>query len=136
MRPAEFASGWQATSQAQAVAFVRPGERLTMTEQTAKADADQVQVRKEASAAREDVAKLRGPLEAMQTQAAELVRALSGRRAQQAEDGQPEGKTTKCKRGEWGHDRPATKPAKHPPARHSPVCSCSRRNFARAKNDR
>ena len=80
-----------------------------------------------ASAAREDVAKLCGHLKAMQTQAAELVRALSERQAQQAEDGQPEAKTTKGKRGEWGHVQPATKPANHPPARHSQECSCSRK---------
>lgn len=131
MRPAEIASGWQATSQAQAVALVRLGERLTMTEQTAKAEADQVQVRKEASAAREDVAKLRGRWKPCRLKPPSWCAPSAA-----AGHSKPEAKTTKRKRGEWGHDRPATQPAKHPPARHSPVCSCSRRNFARAKKDR
>ncbi|MBU0789002.1 MAG: kfra protein, partial [Gammaproteobacteria bacterium] len=60
----------------------------------------QVQANKEASTAREDAAKLRGQVEAMQTQAAELVRALSDRPAQQVEDGQPATKPAKGKKGE------------------------------------
>jgi chromosome segregation ATPase len=48
-------------------------------ERLAKAEADQVQATKEASTAREDSAKLRGQVETMQTQTAELMRALSAR---------------------------------------------------------
>ena len=58
-----------------------------------------MQANKEASAAREDAAKLRGHVEAMQTQATELMRALSDRQAQ-PEDGQPATKPAKGKKGE------------------------------------
>jgi chromosome segregation ATPase len=75
-------------------------EAQRAAERIAKAEADQVQANKEASTAREDAAKLRGQVEAMQTQAAELVRALSDRPAQQAEDGQPATKPAKGKKGE------------------------------------
>jgi chromosome segregation ATPase len=44
-----------------------------------KAEADRDQVRKEASTAREDAAKLRGQVEAMQNQTADLMRALADR---------------------------------------------------------
>jgi colicin import membrane protein len=47
----------------------------------AKAEADQVQATKEASTAREDAAKLRGQVEAMQTQIVDLMRMLSKRSA-------------------------------------------------------
>lgn len=69
------------------------------TERVAQAEADQVQATKEARAAREDAAKLRGQVEALQTHAAELVRALSDRQAQ-PEDGQPATKSAKGKKGE------------------------------------
>ncbi len=75
-------------------------EAQRAAERIAKAEADQVQANKEASTAREDAAKLRGQVEAMQTQAAELVRALSDRPAQQVEDGQPATKPAKGKKGE------------------------------------
>lgn len=51
----------------------RAAERLT------KAEADQEQARKEASAAREEAAQLRGQTQALQDQAAELMRVLASR---------------------------------------------------------
>jgi colicin import membrane protein len=56
-------------------------EAQRAAERIAKAEADQVQANKEASAAREDAAKLRGQAEAMQTQIVELMRMLSERSA-------------------------------------------------------
>lgn len=55
-------------------------EARLMAERMAKADADRDTARKEAGTAREEAAKLSGQLEAMQTQATELVRALSERK--------------------------------------------------------
>lgn len=49
----------------------RVAERMT------KAEADRDTARKEASSAREDAAKLRGQVEALQTQASDLMRALA-----------------------------------------------------------
>lgn len=77
----------QAINQAQAVELAQLRERLAVTEQTAKAVGDQLraelahqeQARKEASAAREDAAKLRGQVEALQTQTADLMRALAAK---------------------------------------------------------
>ena len=66
-------------------------------ERIAKAEADQVRANKEASAAREDAAKLRGQLEATQAQATDLLRALKER---QDEDGQTATKAAKGKKGE------------------------------------
>lgn len=54
-------------------------EAKRVAERIDKAEADQVQARKETSTAREDAAKLRGQVEAMQTQVAELMRAISAR---------------------------------------------------------
>jgi chromosome segregation ATPase len=54
-------------------------EAKRVAERIAKAEADQVQARTETSTAREDAAKLRGQVEAMQTQTAELMRVLSER---------------------------------------------------------
>lgn len=54
-------------------------EAQRAAERLAKAEAGQVQANKDAGAAREDAAKLRGQVEALQMQAAELVRALSDR---------------------------------------------------------
>jgi chromosome segregation ATPase len=54
-------------------------EAQRAVERISKVEADQVQATKEASTAREDAAKLRGQVEAMQTQAAELMRAISAR---------------------------------------------------------
>lgn len=48
-------------------------------QRAAKAEADQVQANKEAGAVREDAARLRGQVEAMQVQIAELMRVLSER---------------------------------------------------------
>jgi chromosome segregation ATPase len=49
------------------------------TQGMTKAEAERDQVRKEASTAREDAAKLRGQVEAMQNQTADLMRALADR---------------------------------------------------------
>jgi hypothetical protein len=62
-------------------------EAQRAAEHIAKTEADQVLARNEASAAREEAAKLRGQVEAMQTQAAELLRALTERQAQQTDNG-------------------------------------------------
>lgn len=50
-------------------------------ERTARLEADQDAARKEAGAAREEAAKLRGHVEAMQTQNADLMRALADKKA-------------------------------------------------------
>jgi colicin import membrane protein len=47
--------------------------------QAATAESDQVQTTKEANAAREDAAKLRGQVEAMQAQFVELMRVIGDR---------------------------------------------------------
>lgn len=54
-------------------------EAQRAAERIAKAETDQVQATKEASTAREDAAKLHGQVEALQKQAADLLRALSDR---------------------------------------------------------
>ncbi len=59
------------------------------TERIAKAEADQVLARHDASTAREEAAKLRGQVEAMQMQSAELLRALTERQAQQTDGDKP-----------------------------------------------
>lgn len=59
------------------------------TERIAKAEADQVLARHDASTAREEAAKLRGQVEAMQMQSAELLRALTERQAQQTDSDKP-----------------------------------------------
>lgn len=72
-------------------------EAKAAAERIAKAEADQVQATKEANTAREDAAKVRGQLEATQAQAADLLRALKER---QAEDNQSATKPAKGKKGE------------------------------------
>lgn len=72
----------------------RVAERMT------KAEAERDTARKEAISAREDAAKLHGQVEAMQTQATELMRALGNRLAPEAEAAQPGTKTTKAKKTE------------------------------------
>jgi chromosome segregation ATPase len=57
----------------------RVAERMT------KAEADRDTARKEASSAREDAAKLRGQVEAMQAQANDLMRALAARQSVEGE---------------------------------------------------
>lgn len=84
-----------ATVRAMAETAEREAQRAA--ERIAKAEADQVRANKEASAAREEAAKLRGQLEATQAQAADLLRALKER---QAEDGQTATKPGKGKKGE------------------------------------
>ena len=77
-----------------------------MAERMTKAEADRDEARKEASSAREDAAKLRGQVEALQTQAADQLRALAAR--QQPAEGEAEatqapkatGKTTRGKKSE------------------------------------
>lgn len=59
------------------------------TARIAKAEADQVLARHDASTAREEAAKLRGQVEAMQMQSAELLRALTERQAQQTDGDKP-----------------------------------------------
>ena len=78
-----------AVNQAQAVELAQVRERLALIEQTAtaatermtKAETDRDTARKETNAAREEAANLRGQVEALQTQATDLVRALSDRQA-------------------------------------------------------
>ena len=56
-----------------------------MAERMTKVEADRDTARKEASSAREDAAKLRGQVEALQTQASDLMRALAARQPAQGE---------------------------------------------------
>ncbi|MBS4073084.1 MAG: hypothetical protein KGZ90_17275, partial [Algoriphagus sp.] len=77
----------------------RVAERMT------KAEADRDEARKEASSAREEAAKLRGQVEALQTQASDLMRALAARQpaegeAQAAPAPKAPGKTTRAKKAE------------------------------------
>jgi colicin import membrane protein len=58
-------------------------EEKRNVERITKFEADQAQTHKEASAAREDAAKLRGQVEAMQAQLTELTRALADRQARE-----------------------------------------------------
>ena len=65
-----------------------------------KAQAERDSARKEASAAREEAAKLRGQVEALQTQAADQLRALAMRQAPDSEGEAKPGKTTRAKKPE------------------------------------
>ncbi len=64
-------------------------------EHMTKAQAERDSARQEASTAREEAAKLRGQVEALQTQAADQLRALAMR---QAPDGEGEAKAPKTSR--------------------------------------
>jgi len=55
-------------------------ETLRVTERIARLEADQDIARKETGAAREEAAKLRGHVEAMQAQNADFMRALADRK--------------------------------------------------------
>lgn len=77
----------------------RVAERMT------KAEADRDEARKEASSAREEAAKLRGQVEALQTQASDLMRALAARQPAEGEAvaapaPKATGKTTRAKKAE------------------------------------
>ena len=74
----------------------RVAERMT------KAEADREEARKEASSAREDAARLSGQVEAMQTQASDLMRALAARQPAEGAAEQVNGttKTTKAKKAD------------------------------------
>ena len=73
----------------------RQAERLT------QAEADRDAARREAGAAREDAAKLRGQVEAMQAQAADLMRVFAEHRAPEASAAKPAAKpSAKAKKGE------------------------------------
>lgn len=80
----------QALNQTQAVELAQLRERLVVTEQAAKVTGEQYAaevveldlMRKEAGAAKEEAARLRGQVEVLTAQAAELMRAISGRPGQ------------------------------------------------------
>lgn len=78
----------------------RTAERMT------KAEADRDEARKEASTAREDAAKLRGQVEAMQTQTASLMKAITDRQAPQAEAVKLTTKATKGKQVDRDSETP------------------------------
>ena len=65
-----------------------------------KAQAERDSARKEASAAREEAATLRGQVEALQTQAADQLRALAMRQAPDNESEAKPAKTTRAKKPE------------------------------------
>lgn len=69
-------------------------------EHMTKAQAERDSARKEASAAREEAAKLRGQVEALQTQAADQLRALAMRQAPDGEGEAKPAKTTRAKKPE------------------------------------
>lgn len=73
----------------------RAAERMT------KAEGERDKARTETATAREEAAKLRGQVEALQTQAADQLRALASRQAPDSEgDAKPATKPTKGKKGE------------------------------------
>ena len=69
-------------------------------EHMTKAQAERDSARKEASAAREEAAKLRGQVEALQTQAADQLRALASRQAPDSQGEAKPAKTTRAKKPE------------------------------------
>lgn len=100
----------QTSYQAQAIELAQVRERLALVEKAAKAATEQYtaelakaqserdSARAEASTAREEAAKLRGQVQALQTQAADQLRALAGRQAPDDVDGARATKTTKAKK--------------------------------------
>jgi colicin import membrane protein len=70
----------QGVNQAQAVELAQLRERLAVTEQTVQVLAvERDQGRQAAGLAREEAARLKGQVEALQSQAADLMRAVAGR---------------------------------------------------------
>ena len=65
-----------------------------------KAEGERDKARTEAATAREEAAKLRGQVEALQTQAADQLRALASRQAPDSEEEAKPGKTTRAKKPE------------------------------------
>jgi len=83
------------TVQAKAEAAKQEAQRAAdhMRERTTQAEAGRDQASKEAGSAREEAAQLRGQVEAMQAQAADLVRILNNRQVPEDATVQPATKT-------------------------------------------